>query len=85
MSIIVKLLIVALIGYFVIWPWLRRRWPDFTRRINFALVTSLIVIVLFRLLIWWRRSVSEPEPPPPPFSTSQPPATPPLPETSGTP
>jgi MFS superfamily sulfate permease-like transporter len=76
MPIIIKLLIVALIGYLVIWPWLRRRWPEFTRRINFALVTSLIVIVLFRLLIWWRRSLSQPE-------TASPPSS--LPETSGRP
>ena len=56
MSILVKLLIVALLGYFVVWPWLRRRWPDFTRRLNLALILSLIAVVLFRVLVTVSRS-----------------------------
>ena len=59
MSLIVKLLIVGLIGYFVVWPWLRRRWPAFTRRLNLALILSLIAVVLFRVLVTLSRSYFE--------------------------
>jgi len=85
MAILVKLLIVALIGYFVIWPWLRRRWPKFTRRLNFALLISLIGVVLFKLLASLHHGASAPEPPP--FSTTQPPGAQPAapPESSGRP
>jgi len=51
MSAITKFLIVALLAYFVVWPWLRRRWPDFTRRLNFALIAALIAVVLFRVVV----------------------------------
>lgn len=51
-----KAFVVLTVAFFVLKPWLLRRWPDLTRRINWALIASLIAVILFRVLIWLRRS-----------------------------
>ena len=52
----IKVIAILAVAFFVARPWLLRRWPDFTRRINFALIASLIAVLLFRLMIWFSRS-----------------------------
>jgi hypothetical protein len=52
----VKALILLTIAFFVARPFLRRRWPDFTKRVNLALIAALIAVILFRFLIWLSRS-----------------------------
>jgi MFS superfamily sulfate permease-like transporter len=47
-----KLLIVLTLGYLALRPWIRRRWPEITRKLNIALIAALIAVLLFRLLIW---------------------------------
>lgn len=43
--------LVLLALYFLLRGWIRRRWPDLQRRINYALIGSLVAVVLYRLMI----------------------------------
>ena len=58
-----KYLIVIGLVYFIVWPWMRRRWPDFQRRLNWALVAALIAVILFRALAEVRRRSQRDEEP----------------------